>query len=51
MPSFERLVFPEVAYGQAQGIDWDELVRHPVLEDKNEVAGEEVSFEFAVIRG
>lgn len=49
--SFERLVFAEVADGQAQRIDGDQLIRHMALKHKDKVPGIQIALELAVICG
>src|SRR6184192_2822403 len=49
LPSFEGLVFPEIADGQPQRIDGDEFIRHVLSKDEDKIRRIEIPFQLGVV--
>src|SRR5947208_17074884 len=49
LPSFEGLVFPEIADGQPQRIDGDEFIRHVLSKDEDKICPIDLPFQIGVV--
>src|SRR5438876_4938523 len=49
LPSFEGLVFPEIADGQPQRIDGDEFIRHVLSKDEDKIRRIEIPCQLGVV--